>query len=182
MTDSALTQKKPSEIYDDWERTVESLNVIYKYASFGKMDILPNWAMHLCATEIESISRALLSETNVQYAFFMLAAIEGLFQRHIRQCVNRDIKSKLGKKFRVRFIDLVKKGKYIRIDDILDSWNKLNPASRELIGDFRSKLQYRDWLAHGRHWIIHYRNVPDPDEVFQLFTVLQKSICFKLDF
>jgi hypothetical protein len=40
--------------------------------------------------------------------------------------------------------------------DIFEAWkenDRQNTAVRELVGEMRTAFNFRDWIAHGRHWV-----------------------------
>jgi hypothetical protein len=48
-----------------------------------------------------------------------------------------------------------KKNKYrIRFDDILNAWSQTDYKSKRLIDDIKRSFEYRNWLAHGRYWVL----------------------------
>ncbi len=143
---------------------------------------LPDWTLNLSVSEINEITDAIVKEADLHYTLGLISSIEGLFNYQIKLFVTRKRKDKLAKAFRKKFKKLVVEEKQIRFDDILDVWRKYDPAAQHQISNLKSILQYRNWLAHGRHWNIHYWNCPDPNAVYLLYTALEQIIGFDLSF
>lgn len=59
-------------------------------------------------------------------------------------------------------------------EDILSHWERVHPGSKKVVQDFRSLLKVRNWLAHGRWWVLR---APEPksalDVKFRLESILR---------
>ena len=182
MITGNIKQKNPSNVYDDWQKTVETLRMVPQNAASGPSIILPSWTDNLSIKQINDIIDVIVTEADLHYTLGLISSIEGLFNYLIKLFVSRKSKDKLAKALRRKFKKLVVEKKQIRFDDILDVWKKHDPAVQPEISKLKSILQYRNWLAHGRHWKIHYRNCPDPNDVYLLYTALDRIIGFDISF
>lgn len=43
-------------------------------------------------------------------------------------------------------------GPKARLEDLLDAWREAYPMAAKVVGDFKTVLRWRHWLAHGRYW------------------------------
>ena len=181
MIAGSIIQKMPSAVYDDWQKTVEVLKLVPDNAASGfSVKSLPDWTLNKTISEIKEITDTVVIEADLHYTLGLISSIEGLFNYQIKLFVSRKRKDKLAKVLRQKFKKIVKEDKQIRFDDILDIWKKYDPAAQQQISTLRSFLKYRNWLAHGRHWKIQYWNCPDPNDVYLLYSALNKIIGFDL--
>lgn len=180
MAGSSVTQKMPSDVYDDWQKTVEALRMVPHNAVSGSVHSLPGWTLNLSINQINEITDSVIRETDLHYTLGLISSIEGLFNYQIKLFVSRKRKDKLAKVLRQKFKRKVQEEKQIKFDEILDLWKKYDPALQPQISNLRSFLKYRNWLAHGRHWKIQYWNCPDPNDVYLLYGALDKIIGFDL--
>ncbi len=174
-------QKLPSQIYDDWQITIESINNMLYNLKNSKFSIIPAWAENLSLDELEIKINDLISENNLLYTLNLIASIEGLFNHQLKYFEKNKSKSPQLKFLRNKFKSKIKKNEYIKFETILDEWKKAEPSIKIYLSKLKTFLYYRHWLAHGRHWTIQYRNIPDPNDIFLLFEELNKKILFDLN-
>ncbi len=177
-----IKQKKPSDVYDDWQRTVEALKQVPQNALLDIKGRLPAWAQNLSFQELNQLTDNIVRETDLHYALGLIASIEGVFNDQIKSFVSRKSKDKFAKRLRQKFKKQIESKKQIRFDDILDTWKDNDPRTKVKISELKKYLEYRHWLAHGRHWDIHYWNCPDPNDVYMLYDALNSIIVFDLSF
>jgi hypothetical protein len=182
MTQIEIKQKNPSEVYDDWQKTIETLKIVPLNVATNTSGKLPSWTLNLNSTQISEITDDIVKENNLHYTLGLISSIEGLFNHQVKSFVSRKRKNKLAKSVRKKFKKLIQDKKQIRFDDILDIWKKYDPIAKSQISSLKSILQYRNWLAHGRHWKIHYWKCPDPNDVYLLYSELCQVIDFDLSF
>lgn len=80
----------------------------------------------------------------------LLSAVEAKLRTDylFRACNKK--KDTLSKKF--RSIYKQKSQKASLEEDILNTWTEIYPELKNIIGDYKGALNYRNWLAHGRYW------------------------------
>ena len=183
MTAIQLSQKTPMEVYDDWQKAIESIRVVIENAQKGVVEALPSWTLNLSLNEIQQLTENIASETDWHFSLALMASIEGLFHSQLKILLKRKRKDRVAKSLRQVFRDQkdqIEQDIYMRFDDILDTWKKVDQTAAIAISKLKDMLQYRHWLAHGRYWPIHYWNCPDPNDVYLLFVELDKAIGFEL--
>ena len=111
----------------------------------------------------------------------MIASIEGIFNHQLKYYFKTKPKFPWVTPLRKKFNLKLDNNKYIKFETILDEWKKNDPRVKNKISKLKEYLLYRHWLAHGRHWSIHYWNIPDPNEIYILYTELNKLILFNFD-
>jgi hypothetical protein len=91
-----------------------------------------------------------LNETNLRSALILLSALEAAFRIDYEARCKRRLKDRISREFRI----LYKQNKLkVRLDeDILEAWKRCFSSLGPSIGDLRAALNFRHWLAHGRHW------------------------------
>ncbi len=173
-------QKHPSEVYDDWQKVEEAILILSDNAVNSRSDCMPNWAINLSLPEIRAQVDEIYQETQLHYTFALIATIEGIFNSQIKLYVDRRSKINTAKSLRKAFKSRITKKVYIKFEDILDRWKKADPRIKPIVAKLKQWLQYRHWLAHGRHWMVHYWTIPDPNAVYLLYQNLDLFISFNL--
>lgn len=78
------------------------------------------------------------------------------------------------------FTKLYKRRKLdVRLDEhILDAWKRHSeqPATKSAIGEFKSALNLRHWLAHGRYWKPRLGREYDPQIVFDICDGIWRAV------
>jgi hypothetical protein len=118
-----------------------------------------------------------LMELDKTHSLILLASIEAMFRIDFERRCNSKLKDDLSRKFR----RLQKaQGNKIRFDEeLLDAWKELGLISSKLVGELRSAMQLRHWLAHGRYWTFKSGNQFDFEGIFALADALQNSSMLK---
>lgn len=176
-----IKQKTPSEIYDNWKNTESSITIILNNAKNNHIQNIPNWALYKTFDEISEIIENLLCENKYQYTLNLIASIEGLFNHQLKYYIKNKSKKNYAKALIKKFKKELQNNKYIKFDNILDEWKIKDNRIKPLISKLKDYLQYRHWLANGRHWSIHYHNIPDPLDIYLLYDKLNKLINFDLN-
>lgn len=91
-----------------------------------------------------------LYEAGAASAMMVLASIEAAFRvDYLRRCYAR-YRDGLSRTLRALYQE---QGAGVSLsDDLLEAWKKHGAMTARLVGDIRSALGYRHWLAHGRYW------------------------------
>ena len=172
----SVKQKTPSDVYDDWKNTIESITMVYDNVLHNQ--IYPSWAENMSEIDLKNKIDNLKIENNCLYTLNMIASIEGFFNN---QLVYFNRAKKWPGTLKRAFKSKINKKEYINFDNILDEWGKYDTRTKKRISDLKNFLNYRHWLAHGRHWKIHYWNIPDPEEVYILYSEINEIILFNLN-
>lgn len=126
----------------------------------------------LSQAEIDEVRDELLSELDLTCGLSILAALEASFKVDYMQRCKKRLKDPLSKDFRKLHRNPAKKKRVSLEEDILKLWGTHYPPYKQLIGQFKAALRYRNWLAHGRYWIIQSNHKFD----FQDLYLISKSI------
>lgn len=179
MRSADLGQRLPSDVHEDWQKVRESILKVSENAERGIKHALPLWTLHLSLSEIRHTTERVVSETGWHFSLAIMSAIEGLFNIHIQRLVSKRGKDATTRALRAKFGSRAKQRERIRFEDMLDELKRADPRTTAIVGKLKDMLKFRHWLAHGRHWSIHYHNCPDPDEVYLLFEALEKYVAFE---
>jgi NTP pyrophosphatase (non-canonical NTP hydrolase) len=171
--------RHPSEVHEDWQKAREAILSVSENARRGHTRALPSWTLHLSLSEIRQLAEEIADETDWHFSLAIMSAIEGLFNLHLRFLVDKKRKDGIAQALRSEFKIKVKKRKRIRFEEILDELMRVDSRAAPTISKLKEMLKFRHWLAHGRHWSIHYRNCPDPNDVYSLFERLEEFVAFE---
>lgn len=81
----------------------------------------------------------------------LLAAVEARFRiDYLRRCYERKPRDDLTRRFRSLYAAKATLASFE--EDILEAWKAHDEGLRRALGDLKSMLRYRHWLAHGRYW------------------------------
>jgi len=115
------------------------------------------------ATEVKELLTLRLGESDLRSTFAVLTSLEARFRIDFNIRCRRRLKDDLSAYF--RRVEKVR-GDRIRLDkDILEGWKRHSTAPIRLISQLRDAFNFRDWVAHGRCWILHGRQKYDFDYV-----------------
>ena len=125
--------------------------------------------------DIDEFFNKELNEIDHRTCLFLIAAAEAILVVDFLNRVGGRKKDEVSQNFKDKFKNECEKNeKKVRLDKhILDVWRNRDAKTKALIGDFRGTLNYRNWLAHGRHWAPKLGQYYDPlgtaNIVIQLF-------------
>jgi len=93
-----------------------------------------------------------VQELDFLFSFDIISTIEATLRFDYMERAHRKRKGEISHVFR----DIYKSKKdRVRLEeDILDIWGRCKPSCKSIIGKFKGVLKYRDWIAHGRYWIL----------------------------
>lgn len=168
-------QKRPEALYDDWDHIVEIFEVSVREVR-NDITKAPQWAVGKTPEEYEEEIALLKEEVDFNFFLSMLAGIEALLVLNVRECVQKRPKEEWAKILRMRFRGEVKSGKKIRIDDVLDCWKRIDSQLFTITTKLKAYFEYQHWLAHGRHWSIHYWNIPTPVDMIIIYNSMLSSM------
>ncbi len=61
-------------------------------------------------------------------------------------------------------------------EDLLEVWRSHGSVPGRLISDIRSAFGYRDWLAHGRYWVLKLGRQYDFASVYNLARDVESAL------
>lgn len=102
-------------------------------------------------TEVTSIFESAKNELENLVCFNLLSSVEAKLREDYIKRVEQKQKDHLSRMFRAAHQKY--KGKISLEEIILDGWKKYYPQAKTIISDYKSALNYRHWLAHGRYWV-----------------------------
>ena len=104
----------------------------------------------------------------------LLAATEAVIRVDFLHRVYNRKKDDLSRQFRQIY---QQKGNMVSLDpDILDIWKEFDPAAKRKVSDFKSALNLRHWLAHGRYWTPKLGKDYSPNDVYDIAYNLLEDI------
>lgn len=173
------------DVWDHYELTRDSLvrrkESIRQNLLAGRGSTEPRFlGMHL--EEIDEFFDDQLNEIDHRTCLFLVAAAEASLVVDFLHRVKTRKKDKISKDFKDIFKkECEKNEKKVRLDKhILDVWRDRDGKTKSLIGDFRGALNYRHWLAHGRHWTPKLGQNYDPLGTAKIVIQLFKKIGLRI--
>jgi hypothetical protein len=140
------------------ERSIEQINWTYKILigsvdlSFSNKRFLQNTIFYLkSSSELDEIKRSEMNEIERYTSFDIISSIEAMFKIDYCYRCEKRLKDDLSRDFR-----RIYKRYENRVDfkeHILAIWAKYNPQNT-LMNDLFAIQKYRNWLAHGRYWLL----------------------------
>lgn len=126
--------------------------------------------------EISAELMARKAEVDRQAIFSILSAIEAAFRvDYERRCKMRQ-RDPISRAFRQ--LDK-EKGSFVSLDEnILEIWKQNTTSLSKTIGEIRSSLHLRHWLAHGRFWVPKLGKKYDYVSVYTLGSQIFNSFPF----
>lgn len=140
------------QIWDWYETTSEALN-LYKIKL--KNLVLNSEAMTegfegYSINEIDYYFLKQNEELEQLTSLNLLASVEASFRVDFLSRVYNKKRDDLSRAFRDLYNEY---GNKISLEEhILEIWKEKYPITKQIVGDFKSALKYRHWLAHGRYW------------------------------
>jgi hypothetical protein len=166
------------DVWDHYELTRDSLvrrkESIKRNLLTGRGSTEPRF-LGMSLDDIDEFFNNELNEIDHRTCLFLIAAAEAVLVVDFLNRVGGRKKDTISKNFKDIFKkECEKNERKVRLDKhILDIWRDRDGKTKSLIGDFRGALNYRHWLAHGRHWIPKLGQYYDPlgtaNIVMQLF-------------
>ncbi len=133
----------------------------------------------LTENELESLFARQLSELDLLAILGMLAATEGYLQSDFRGRTDLRLKDSVSQEFLKAKKRRKRTNSRVDLDqDILDVWSKFGPIPRakNAVSAFRSALNLRHWLAHGRYWVEKLGRDFDTQDVHVICVGLLQSL------
>jgi len=100
--------------------------------------------------EFNQLLMSRIDETDLRSSLAILAAVEAGLRIDYQLRVKLRAKDPLSREFRIIYRAKQRRTRFD--EDLLDPWLRHHPTLKNLIGELRSALHFRHWLAHGRYW------------------------------
>lgn len=127
---------------------------------------LPQEILGLSLKELDDYFERLYKELENVTCLSLLSAVEAELRKDYLVRAYDKKKDTLSKKF--RNIYKQKNQRASLEEDILEAWRETYPQLKGIIGTYKSALNYRNWLAHGRYWIPRLDRKYDVDIVYSI--------------
>ena len=105
----------------------------------------------------------------------MLSAIEAALKVDYIVRAKGKKKDNLSKCFRSEYSNVKERVSLERT--ILSGWKRIHPEHKDIIGQYKELLKYRNWLAHGRLW--EEKMICDVDIVYHTCDTLKVALSLK---
>jgi hypothetical protein len=102
--------------------------------------------------ELEEDFRKSVKELELNYCLSMLSSTEAKARMDYEFRASKRYKDDVSRAFRELYQK--KKRKASLANDILEIWKEIGGCNKNVISELRSAIKYRNWLAHGRYWIL----------------------------
>ncbi|HEY8890492.1 MAG TPA: hypothetical protein VIM70_09580 [Clostridium sp.] len=149
---------------------------IYKQAIYQyKNKIVSNLSSNISLSEefLGSSSEEINDYFNYAYeelenvtCLSLLSAVEAKLRIDYQSRVYEKKKDTVSRKFRDIYKE--KGGKPPLDEGILKAWMDSYPELKHIINDYKSALNYRNWLAHGRYWVPKLGRKYDIDIIYSI--------------
>ncbi|MBB5326203.1 hypothetical protein HNQ34_003322 [Anoxybacillus tepidamans] len=123
--------------------------LVYKERIEKGLEISEEW-IGLTPTELQQYFQDNLKELENLICLDLLVAVEAKLRIDYLSRVYNRKKDSLSRIFRAIYKE---RGEHASLEhDILENWKQQYPKAKSYISDYKSTLQFRHWLAHGRYW------------------------------
>lgn len=124
--------------------------------------------------------RTVTHEINKQAFLAVFASCEGLLRQDLeariaRATANPAAADALSAALLARYREAKRRNRFLRLEDILLGW-KVGTGLAGQIDWFGELKAYRDWLAHGRCWMVPGDRRLHPDTVLQAVARVRQAI------
>jgi len=166
-----------AEIAETYEITFRSL-VNYRESltdnSNTRSSYFPEQLVGYSRDEFVTYFQSQIEELGRTMCLNLIAATEAKLRKDFLQRVYNRKRDNNSRALRTVYKN---KGRYASLEaDILDTWKNLEPSARDVIGEYKSVLQMRHWLAHGRYWVAKLGRKYDFFSVYAICENLQSNL------
>ena len=106
----------------------------------------------LSKKEVKTKREKLLRELSIECGMMLMSAVEAAFRTDFVLRCRKSRKEQIDYDFK-RVLEGVKELYHVRIrEDLIDRWAKEYPADKHCFSLLKNRLDYRNWVAHGRYW------------------------------
>ena len=115
-------------------------------------------------------------ELNRTMCLNLIVAVDARFHQDYWERVYNRKKDPLSRRFRDVYPSTVIRAS---LDEhILEAWKGVDPRIKSAVGEFKSALKFRHWLAHGRYWVPKLGRAYDFFSVFTICEAVESRINF----
>lgn len=102
--------------------------------------------------EVRQKRESLLRELSIECGMMLISAVEAAFRSDFVLRCRRSKKEQIDRDFK-QILDGVTELYHVRIkEDLIDRWAKEYPSDKHSFSLLKNRLDYRNWIAHGRYW------------------------------
>ncbi|WP_044749400.1 hypothetical protein [Bacillus alveayuensis] len=135
---------------------------------------IPEEFIGFTSEELDQYFRNKIEELETLICLDLLAAVEAKLRIDYLTRVKNRKKDNLSRIFRSIYKE--RKARVSLDEDILENWKEQHPQAKKYISDYKSVLQFRHWLAHGRYWTPKLGRHYDLSTVYTICKNLVKSL------
>ena len=151
------------EEIDRHYRGIESaIQLYYSYRNPDFGVLFPGYNSDTIRKEMQ----ARLDEHDLVVSMTVLSALEAAFRIDYSIRCQRRMKDRLSRGFRSLHV-----AKGLRVSfkaDILSVWARNSDIGAAKIEELRNAVDYRNWLAHGRYWVLQTRGKYDYPDLYAM--------------
>lgn len=167
MSDSLRTYR---DVYDVYRDQVASLDFMWQSRSRLMAGARPGSLFYgLSVSELEIRLREDRTELDHWAAMVMMASFEAMVWTDAKNRLDKRNKDSLWHLIREIYQQAEQNWRKVRFVDLLDQYHQCSSISVERKQTLRRLLDFRHWIAHGRHWTLKTGHKPlGPGEVLQI--------------
>ncbi len=117
--------------------------------------------------------REMVRELEREVTLTLVTCFEACLQVDYLDRIGRRSRDEVSRAFREKYGR--GEGRRARLVDLLDIWRDEGCVRNRLIDDFKKLLQFRNWLAHGRYFILKSKAY-DPEEALRVAEALFEEL------
>lgn len=136
--------------YDEINSTLENRKLSVKKAMLSGAPV-PEIFVGMTGKEIDSHFQILQSELEYSVSLAMIAATEAAFFVDYWERVGNKRKDSFSKMLKRSYQHVSRP----QFDKLLKKWRVTFSFCSKEVSEFKSLLNYRHWLAHGRYWMLN---------------------------
>jgi len=126
------------------------------------------------ADKIEDIKASVVNEIEKYTSFDVISSIEAMFRIDYSTRCEKKLKDEISREFRRIYKKYENKANFE--EHILKTWQNYIADTR-LLNELRAIFQYRNWLAHGRYWLLKVNiNKYDFDYLYMIALKIRKNL------
>lgn len=172
-TDSPQQLEQVREWYLSLRKSLELYrSEIYKNIHQRNVNV-PIEFVGMTESELKEKFDEYFRELSFSVCLNLAAAIEANIQNNFKLRVTNRKKDNISKK--LRELVRLEKTYQLNLQKILNIWKENKPELKKIINQYETILQFRHWLAHGRHWILK-TNIFEEDLIYQHGLLLLSKI------
>lgn len=143
LSPNPITLSKVAEYYDNTREAIEN---------YYNPDGINPALVGKSRKEVRSIREELLRELSIDCGMMLMSAVEASFRSDFVLRCRKSKKEQIDIDFK-KVLGGVSELYRVRIkEDLIDRWSKEFPSDKHCFSMLKNRLDYRNWVAHGRYW------------------------------